>query len=159
MEIGPEIAHGNWSKGEAVLRLTSRELKAVCRVLCSLTSKLKGHTVKSYSDNQNVACIVLAGSRKQHLSGRSMAIFEVCFQNDIKLEMEWIPRVQNQLADYISRIQDFDDRKVDPTLFVTTALSWGPHTADCLHLPSIISLQNSIAGFGVQVQKLWIVLL
>ena len=33
-----------------------------------------------------------------------MAIYEVCFQNGIKLEMEWIPRSQNELADYISRI-------------------------------------------------------
>jgi hypothetical protein len=43
VEIGPEFAHGNWSKDEAVLSLTRRELKAVYRVLCSLASKLKGH--------------------------------------------------------------------------------------------------------------------
>jgi hypothetical protein len=47
-----------------------------------------------------------------------MAIFEVCFQNGIELEMKWIPRAHNQLADYISKIQDFDDWKIDPKLFL-----------------------------------------
>ena len=31
----------------------------------------------------------------------------------LKLEMEWVPRSQN----YISRIVDFDDWKVNPSLF------------------------------------------
>ena len=51
VEIDPEVAHGSWSKEEAILSSTWRELKAVYRVLCSLASKLKGHTVKWYSDN------------------------------------------------------------------------------------------------------------
>lgn len=131
VELGPEVAHGNWSKEEAIQSSTWRELKAVYQVLCSLASKLRGHTVKWYSDNQNVTRIVLAGSRKQHLQEGAMAIFEVCFQNGIKLEMEWVPRAQNQLADYISRIQDFDDWKIDPNLFLFFDFSWGPHTVDC----------------------------
>jgi hypothetical protein len=73
---------------------------------------------------------VLAGSRKQHLQEGAMAIFEICFQNAIKLVMVWIPRAQNQLADYISRIPDFDDLKIDPNLFLFIDFSWGPHTVD-----------------------------
>ena len=46
-----------------------------------------------------------------------MSIFETCFQNSIKLEMEWIPRRDNKFADYISRIRDFDDWKVNLCIF------------------------------------------
>ena len=128
MELGPEVAHGNWSKEEAIQSSTWRELKAVYQVLCSLASKLRGHTVKWYSNNQNVTRIVLAGSRKQHFQEGAMAIFEVCFKNGIKLEMEWVPRAKNQLADYISRIQDFDDWKIDPNLFLFFLFFMGaPH--------------------------------
>ena len=67
MEVGPQIAQGSWSKHEASLSSTWRELKAVYRVLCSLAPYLKGHVVKWFSDNQNVTRIVHAGSRKQHL--------------------------------------------------------------------------------------------
>lgn len=56
--------------------------------------------VKWFSDSQNVTCIVHTGSRRQCLQDGAIAIY---FQYGIKLEMEWIP---NQLADYISRIQD-----------------------------------------------------
>ena len=54
-----------------------------------------------------------------------MAIYEVCFQNGIKLEMEWIPRSQNELANYIGYWM------VDPTFFNLVNMAWGPHTADC----------------------------
>ena len=47
------------------------------------------------------------------------------------LEMEWIPTAQNQLADYISRIQDFDDWMFDPNMFICVDMAWGPHTVNC----------------------------
>ena len=110
VKVGPQIAHGSWlSVHEAKLSSTWRELKAVYQVLCSLATSLQGHTVKWFTDNQNVARIVQTGSRKQHLQEGAMATYEACFQNGIKLEMEWIPRSQNQIADYISRITDADD--------------------------------------------------
>ena len=70
-----------------------------------------------------------------------MAIYEACFQNGIKLEVEWIPRSQNQIADYISRIMDADHWMIDPSLFMTVDMWRGPHTVDCfasahMQLPS-----------------------
>ena len=131
VEVGPQFVHGTWSEHEAQLSSTWRELKAVYQVLCSLAPKLKGHIVKWFTDNQNVTRIVQSGSKKPHLQDGAMAIYEVCFQNGIKLEMEWIPRSQNELADYISRIQDFDDWMVDPNFFNFINMAWGPHTVDC----------------------------
>ena len=95
VEVGPNVAQGCWSEHESKLSSTWRELKAVYQVLRSLAPKLSGHTVKWFSDNQNVTRIVHTGSRKPHLQDGAMVIFEVCFQYNIKLVMEWIPRSQN----------------------------------------------------------------
>jgi hypothetical protein len=143
VEVGPQFAQGCWSEHESKLSSTWRELKAVYQVLRSLAPKLSGHTVKWFSDNQNVTRIVHAGSRKPHLQDGAMAIFEVCFQYNIKLDMEWIPRSKNEIADYISRIQDYDDWMIDPTYFMSIDMVWGPHTLDCF----ASACNNQIAKF------------
>ena len=54
---------------------TWRELKAVHKVLQSFTSKLKGHAVKWFSDNQAVVRIVQVGSGKPHLQEGEPCLF------------------------------------------------------------------------------------
>ena len=71
VEIGLSISHGHWSLHEVTMSSTWRELKAVFLVLHSLTQKLQGHTVKWFTDNQNV-CIVQVGSMKPHLQEGAM---------------------------------------------------------------------------------------
>ena len=61
------MVHGQWSEYEASLSSTWRELKAVSLVLYVLASKLSGHRVKWFTDNQNVVRIVEFGNKKQHL--------------------------------------------------------------------------------------------
>ena len=131
VELGNDVAHGQWSADESRLSSTWRELKAVYLVLLSFATKLSGHTVKWFTDNQGVAYIVSNGSWKEHLQDGAMAIFEICFQHSIKLEVEWIPRAQNERADFVSRIVDHDDWSLDPCLFQVIDASWGPHTIDC----------------------------
>ena len=47
------------------------------------------------------------------------------------MEVEWIPRVQNETAYIIvSRIIDHDNWSLDPCLFQVIDASWGPHTGD-----------------------------
>ena len=75
--------------------------------------------------------IVQVGSRRQHLQQRALSIFELCFQYNIKLEMEWTPRSTNEIADYISHISDFDDWSNHPDLFRFSDNTWRPHTMDC----------------------------
>ena len=58
VEIGTDIAHGQWSEYDASLSSAWRELKAVALVLSSLVSKHAGHRVKWFTDNQNVVHIV-----------------------------------------------------------------------------------------------------
>ena len=75
--------------------------------------------------------IVDCGSRRQHLQLVALDIFGMCFRYGIHLDMEWIPRSLNKKADYISRIKDFDDWKVNPILFNYIDTMWGPHSVDC----------------------------
>ena len=131
MELGPEYAQGQWSADELILSSTWRELKAVYNILQSFAPKLKDHAVKWFSDNQAVVRIIEVRSRKQHLQEGALSIFEVCFQHGIRLEMEWLPRNDNQIADYVSRIRDYDDWMLNPTVFEFLNASWGPYTVDC----------------------------
>ncbi|CAH3166025.1 unnamed protein product, partial [Porites lobata] len=46
------------------------------------------------------------------------------------LEVQWIPRTENEKADYISRLIDFDDWQITRDLFLSLEELWGPHTVD-----------------------------
>jgi hypothetical protein len=147
VEVGPDIAHGQWSEYEASLSSTWRELKAVAAVLNSFAPKLAGHRVKWFTDNQNVVRIVEAGSKKQHLQIIALSIFETCLQQSIRLDMEWIPRSLNDKADYISRIRDFDDWSINPQFFSWIDSLWGPHSVDCFAHVDNTQLPNFYSRF------------
>ena len=50
--------------------------------------------------------------------------------HQIRMEPEWVPREENQLADYWSKVIDYDDWMVHPAVFAQLDLMWGPHTVD-----------------------------
>ncbi|CAH3148554.1 unnamed protein product, partial [Porites evermanni] len=52
-------------------------------------------------------------------------------EHDIAIDMEWIPRSDNEVADYLSKIVDFDDWGVKDSYFQTVNSIWGPFTVDC----------------------------
>ena len=135
VELGPDVAHGQWSETESKQSSTWRELKAIYLVLKSYAKKLEGHIVKWLTDNQGTMCIVRAGSRKEHLQDGALVIFELCFTHSIRLEMDWIPSSLNEYADAISRIIDYDDWSLNKTVFSFLDASWGPHTVDCFASP------------------------
>ena len=74
--------------------------------------------------------IVQYGSKSSALQAEALAIFAMCVNNCIRIEPEWIPREQNQLVDYCSRIIDHDDWMLNPAVFGWLESLWGPHTID-----------------------------
>ena len=48
----------------------------------------------------------------------------------IHIEPEWVPREQNELADYYSRMVDYDDWMLNPAIFSWLDNLWEPHTVD-----------------------------
>ena len=61
------------------------------------------------SDNQNVVHILQAGSRKPDLQKEALAIFYAALSGQIRIKPEWIPRTQNEQADALNYIIDYDD--------------------------------------------------
>ena len=51
----------------------------------------------------------------------------MCVKNHIHIEPKWIPREQNELADYYSRLVDFDDYRLNSAIFRWLNSLWG-HT-------------------------------
>ena len=130
VEHGNKIANGHWSENESKQSSTWRELRAVQLVLESFQLQLKNERVRWFTDNQNVVRIVQHGSRISDLQTEALTIFSLCVKNHICIEPEWIPREQNELADYCSRLVDYDDWRLNPAVFKWLDELWSPHTVD-----------------------------
>ena len=130
VEHGMHVVSGVWSPEEAKQSSTWRELVAVKRVLLSVVDKLNNSRIRWFTDNQNVARILMVGSGKGQLQAEALKIFALSMSRAIHIEPEWIPREQNEIADYISRIVDYDDWFINPAVFAWVNEFWGPHTVD-----------------------------
>ena len=51
-------------------------------------------------------------------------------EHNITLEVEWLPRGKNVIADNISQFVDYDDWQVEYWFFKMMDSFWGPHTVD-----------------------------
>ena len=130
VQHGACIAYGQWTEHEAQQGSTWRELSAVLQVLMAVATKLTNSRVRWFTDNQNVARILLVGSKKPILHALAVKVFSLSVQNHIRLEPEWIPRDLNERADALSRIVDYDDWMLNPVVFADIEKLWGPHSVD-----------------------------
>jgi hypothetical protein len=58
------------------------------------------------------------------------SIYSTCVTNSISTDIQWIPRSENEKADYISRLIDHEDWEVSGNLFDLMNGLWGPFTID-----------------------------
>jgi len=128
-----EIARGNWPDEVLEKRMSStwRELRGTALVLESLAHNIAGCACIHRSDNQAAVHILSYGSRCEHLQRQALAIHYTCQKYGIQLTPEWVPREENELADYFSKVVDVDDWQINPDLFQSLNESWGPYTLDC----------------------------
>ena len=49
----------------------------------------------------------------------------------MRIRAEWVPREENELADYYSKVVDQDDWQLNPALFREMEGRWGPYSLDC----------------------------
>jgi len=99
VEHGSCVANGQWSQDKAAQSSTWRELRAVRYVLESFKTKLRNERIRWFTDNHNVVRIVQYGSSKPHLQAEALRILCTCMNSSIRIEPEWIPREDNELAD------------------------------------------------------------
>ncbi|CAC5411397.1 unnamed protein product [Mytilus coruscus] len=119
-----------WSSSEGQNSSTWKELTAVRNVLLSLLDFIKDKRLKSFTDNQNIVSIITKGSMKGHLQDISGDIYQSCLRHNISLDVKWVPRTQNEKADFISRNIDSYDWSVSDYIFSLLNLRWGPHEID-----------------------------
>ena len=124
------ITHGMWSESELGNSSTWKELTAVRNVFLSLIQFLAGKTIKWFTDNQNVVSNVSKGSTKSVLQILALEIFNICIKHDVNIDMVWIPRGENERADYLSRTVDPDDWGISDLVFNIVESLWGPHEID-----------------------------
>ena len=130
VECGVHNAHGNWNEVESKKSSTWRELKAVQMVFESLIGFLEGSRIKWMTDNQNVVNIIKKGSMKEELQDIAVKVFQLTLQRAVRLEIEWIPRTENEKADFLSKLIDVDDWGVTTEFFRKIDILFGPHTVD-----------------------------
>ena len=82
------------------------------------------------TDNYAAFLIVASGSNKEHLQALAEDIYELTIKHSIVLQVKWIPRHKNQIADASSKSYDFDDWETSDTLFQYLNSFWGPFTID-----------------------------
>ncbi|EDO42131.1 predicted protein [Nematostella vectensis] len=100
-----------WSEQEQAQSSTYRELKAIMYSLQSFVSVLAGKKLHY-------------GSSNQALQNIAVNIFQFFVKNAVNIAMQWIPRKENELADYISKIVDPDDWMLHPNLFALIQAMW-----------------------------------
>ena len=96
---GVEMAVGHWESEEQSKSSTWREIKAVLETVKSMKVLLKGREVKWFTDNQSVVQIVNTGSMKIDLQEIALELFMLCSQENVILDICWIPRDRNQAAE------------------------------------------------------------
>jgi hypothetical protein len=141
------LARGGWPiqfQGKATSS-TWRELKAILLVFQSCIQFLRGKHILHRSDNQSTVRIIKHGSSKPDLQILAIQIFNLAVENGIIFLAEWIPRDENEQADYLSKIQDSEDYNLSELVFQRIDLAWGPFTVDrfASHLTNQIQKFNS----------------
>ena len=143
--IEGKVFHQNWSEEERKRNSTFRELLAVSLAVEAFGNELKSQTLAWFTDNQNVVSIVQKGSKVPELQAISLRIFQTCMLNCITIDINWIPRSDNYVADEISKIIDYDDFTINDDVFTLIDEAWGPHTVDrfACHYNAKLSKFNS----------------
>ena len=126
------VCHRLWDSSEAFKSSTWRELAAIDFAIDSFISVLESSHVKWYTDNQAAAEIFDVGNMKPDLYKLAVKIFGACLMSKIKLEVQWIPRSENEKADFISRLIHVDNWRLTESFFATLEGVWGPHSVDCM---------------------------
>ena len=125
------VAHKLWTKQEAQKSSTWRELNTIRFAINSFLPMLSGSQLKVFSDSQSATRIVEIESMKSDLQDIALDIFTICLRNNIRLEVDWIPRTLNDQADFNSRLIDTDDWELSSQFFNELNSLWGPLSIDC----------------------------
>ena len=109
-----------------------------------VSNRLRNKVIPAYYQRVMLEMVFGQSDSRQNYSSRkyekelhdlAIKIFQCCaenqLENQISLDIQWIPRSDLERADYISRIVDIDDWQITNSCFEYIDKLWGPHTVDC----------------------------
>ena len=111
------VFHSTWSVEEQPKSSTFRELRAVYLALRAYGCKFQNRFIKWLSDSQYCVRIISAGSTKSDLQEQALNIFQLCLKWNIDLDIHWVPRDHNSVADSISKMSCSDNWGVSDEFF------------------------------------------
>lgn len=126
-------AQGFLTMSERAASSTLRELRGVLYTLQAYAAKgiARGTTVLLYTDSQNTERILNKGGVANAANHpTAMEIFRLELKLGFALEVVWIPREENERADFLSKVTDRDDWMLNKALFAALDGLWGPHSVD-----------------------------
>jgi ribonuclease HI len=111
-----------------------RELTAVHMGLLSLVNRFKWHhcAVRVRTDNKTTMSYVnRMGGRVPTLSRVAEQLHAFCLERSIHITAEYLPGVENVIADQLSRIRmDLSESQLNPVVFQRVAARFGPFSLD-----------------------------
>ena len=99
-------------------------------MLSSVGHIITRHKVQWYTDNQNVTRIIDRGSTKPDLQTLAEEIVNLCNNHRVSIIPVWVPRDNNQLADYLTKLTDVDDWAIHSDTFQWLNTLLGLFTVD-----------------------------
>ena len=130
LRVQSHAAHRMFSSSEQETSSTYRELLAIHFVLQAFQPLLKNCNVKLFTDSKMAVRITEVGSMKFEYHQLAIGVFFTCLHTNIHLGLQWLPRTATEQADYLSRLKDFDDWEVAPSIFQQMDVLLGPHTLE-----------------------------
>lgn len=126
-----EMAQGFWNTRIKYKSSNYRELMAILMAMYTFARKLKGQTVKIYTDNICAsAYVAFQGGSSKELTQIATAIWSIALEFNITILIAFIAGQDNTLADRLSRLNPAYEWKLNPRLFHLINSVHGPHTID-----------------------------
>jgi hypothetical protein len=129
---GEQTAQGLWSTIEKTYRNNVLELLAGGFGVQSFEAEVQGKIVQLNMDNTTaVSYINKMGGSKVHLMRIAQKIWNWCLERKVTLTAQYLPGVNNQAADKLSRqLKDRSDWKLHPDIFQRLNKMLGPYEID-----------------------------
>ena len=123
-----DIVYRNLTSHECNENSTFRELLAILFSIKTFDSLITTKNLLWHTDNMAAAIIVKKGSNKPKLQKLACSIYSASKSKKINLNVTWISRVYNTLADTVSKSIDYDDWTLKNSFFFVLNSLWGPFT-------------------------------
>ena len=153
VEVESKRFHKMWFVNERAESSTWWEFKAIDLALSCFKNTFQGKTIKWFTHSPNFVKIVNAGSMKEQLHSLALSIFSTCVEKGISIDIQWIPRTENEKADYISKMFDFEAWGVTLHFFAFMDQMWWPYTVDRFASSANTNYTGSTPYFGILGQR------